>query len=736
MVQRRAWMEKRRSQHGAEDEEIEVEGNPFEALHFPPARKFGSGIYRVDGSVTRKGEEKPNLYDSARLEEARAGRLEATKEDVVGKLLFNFRDLKDATNTGRSRLRIKPGRVYRTACIARGDVDIDQIAKIIAYIKDEVGIRTIIDFRNKDEKQADPFDRVLEDFYPTTKATTPNIEGHPRRFHIPLMNLDFKLRGLFNLGTNKLTKLKLIGAALPVGHGVTPTEVMSKNAMNVMGLLGLNQLMLVYCGKEIAQVLRLCTDPTNYPIMYHCSSGKDRTGLITALILRCCEADTKDIIANYHESEIALDPVMPRIVEENREKGLDAGFDGTPPQVMHETLKFIKAHWGYTSHYLDSVGFPLEWQHQLRDNLTKGRTDSDGSAKGYSREDYECEQAAAFQKFLWDSLDDSTPADDGTSIARGVKAKRLAPAIAKAKTKAIEKKEKKAKKQLKEWKKQMKESGGKRKMAKMASDSALSEKKQGRRISQSQDSKLTRKEKKKEKKKMKKAEKEWKKGSLGRKASSASSPLLSSSSSSSFDSASESEHSPSSSSSSADDSSSSSDSDSDDVPTPARGAGPDDEEEPSPPPSPWARRRRGVTNDKSPRSPPALRKRADVHPQAAPAANSSGPSSSSSSAPKLTSPRLQISAPTIGCGRVSPRAAADFATTPVPALIPRPAPAAVESDGTRLSPRPSPRSRSPSLSPSSLRRGLAAATESEEGVGGTNDVRVTQRANPAACLVQ
>jgi len=32
-----------------------------------------------------------------------------------------------------------------------------------------------------------------------------------------------------------------------VGHA-TPTEVMSKNAMNVMGLLGLNQLMLVYCG--------------------------------------------------------------------------------------------------------------------------------------------------------------------------------------------------------------------------------------------------------------------------------------------------------------------------------------------------------------------------------------------------------------------------------------------------------------------------------------------------------
>jgi hypothetical protein len=201
-----------------------VEGNPFEAMHFPPARKFGSGIYRADGGGAKRKGSKDQwaprlLLNSVRLDEARAGRLEAPKEDeVVGKLLFNFRDLAEAT-TGRSRLRIKPGRVYRTACIARGDVDVDQIAEIIAFLKDRAGIRTIIDFRNKDEKQADPFDRVLEEFYPTTKlqqqtttstATGPNLsDGKPQRqrFHIPIMNTDFKLKGLFNLGTNKMTKL-------------------------------------------------------------------------------------------------------------------------------------------------------------------------------------------------------------------------------------------------------------------------------------------------------------------------------------------------------------------------------------------------------------------------------------------------------------------------------------------------------------------------------------------------
>jgi hypothetical protein len=213
-----------RAGEGEEEEEVEeppvievdgkvVEGNPFEAMHFPPARKFGSGIYRVDGGAKRKGSKDQwtsrLLLNSARLEEARAGRLEAPKEDeVVGKLLFNFRDLAEAT-TGRSRLRIKPGRVYRTACIARGDVDLDQIAEIIAFLKDRAGIRTIIDFRNKDEKQADPFDRVLEEFYPTTKlqqqqtttsstTTGPDLsDGKPQRqrFHIPLMVLGHYANG-------------------------------------------------------------------------------------------------------------------------------------------------------------------------------------------------------------------------------------------------------------------------------------------------------------------------------------------------------------------------------------------------------------------------------------------------------------------------------------------------------------------------------------------------------------
>jgi len=71
-----------------------------------------------------------------------------------------------------------------------------------------VGIKTIIDFRNRDEKQADPFDHVLEEVYPTMPLDfRPKRSSKRRRFHIPIMNKDFKLRGLFQLGTDTRTKL-------------------------------------------------------------------------------------------------------------------------------------------------------------------------------------------------------------------------------------------------------------------------------------------------------------------------------------------------------------------------------------------------------------------------------------------------------------------------------------------------------------------------------------------------
>lgn len=158
--------------------------------------------------------------------------------------------------------------------------------------------------------------------------------------------------------------------------------------MNPMGLAGLYKLMLIHAKKEIATVLRLCSDPRNYPVMIHCASGmilpsariqqhllnvttgKDRTGLIAALILKVCEVSDEDVIANYHQSTMFLEPVNHLIAKENGEKGL-VGFDDTPEHVMKEILAYLNSDecFGCARNYLCSIGFSLFEQAQLAASL-------------------------------------------------------------------------------------------------------------------------------------------------------------------------------------------------------------------------------------------------------------------------------------------------------------------------------------------------------------------------------
>lgn len=65
-------------------------------------------------------------------------------------------------------------------------------------------------------------------------------------------------------------------------------------------------------------------------MLFHCSSGKDRTGLIAALIQSVCGASEDAILDSYAESEKFLSPVLQLIAEEDRKRGLSEEFDGTP----------------------------------------------------------------------------------------------------------------------------------------------------------------------------------------------------------------------------------------------------------------------------------------------------------------------------------------------------------------------------------------------------------------------
>lgn len=103
--------------------------------------------------------------------------------------------------------------------------------------------------------------------------------------------------------------------------------------------------------------------------IYNCTTGKDRTGIITAMLLGLAGVPYEEIIADYCVSEvymrskyIALSekmPPMPGDFGGNRE-GLNAPFFRTLPDNMRMLLEHLDQNYGGIPAYLRSCGLSEE----------------------------------------------------------------------------------------------------------------------------------------------------------------------------------------------------------------------------------------------------------------------------------------------------------------------------------------------------------------------------------------
>jgi protein-tyrosine phosphatase len=119
--------------------------------------------------------------------------------------------------------------------------------------------------------------------------------------------------------------------------------------------------MITDCGAAIgAAIKELCAAEAT-PALVHCSAGKDRTGVVIALVLAALGVPDQVIAADYALSSIYLDPDRtPAIGQLQASTGL--GDDLTrqlmtsPPALILDTLASVRATSGSVDGYLIEHG--------------------------------------------------------------------------------------------------------------------------------------------------------------------------------------------------------------------------------------------------------------------------------------------------------------------------------------------------------------------------------------------
>jgi len=110
--------------------------------------------------------------------------------------------------------------------------------------------------------------------------------------------------------------------------------------------------------EAFGKILSHFADPKNYPIVYHCTAGKDRTGIITALILSLLGVPEDTIVADYSLSNLGFEHYFGEFVDERRHAAMgvkDEEFQGffiVRPDWIKNVLDHLREQHGSVERYL------------------------------------------------------------------------------------------------------------------------------------------------------------------------------------------------------------------------------------------------------------------------------------------------------------------------------------------------------------------------------------------------
>ncbi|HEU5127590.1 MAG TPA: tyrosine-protein phosphatase [Glycomyces sp.] len=220
--------------------------------------------------------------------------------------VFNLRDVGglDAAD-GK---KVKTGRVFRSDNFGQAtEADID-------YIVNELGVRHVIDLRRPAELEQ--------------TGRFPEVDGVSFH-HFELLHIAWESVGL------------------RVYNDSPEEQIVEFLRQRYSGMMEAGYLAV----RDSLDVIAL-----GEPVVFHCMAGKDRTGIVAAVLLSLLGVDDDAIAADYELSNVGIARWRAWRDANIGKPATDRGLR-TPAEAMHRTIAEVNARFGSVDAYARAIGF-------------------------------------------------------------------------------------------------------------------------------------------------------------------------------------------------------------------------------------------------------------------------------------------------------------------------------------------------------------------------------------------
>jgi protein-tyrosine phosphatase len=219
---------------------------------------------------------------------------------------WNFRDL--GGYVGRDRRPVRWRRLFR----ADG---LDRLTEGDLRTIEELRLRTVIDLRTGDE---------------VARGRLASDRGEVAWYHLPMLDV--------------------LPPRQDYNSWVGPAYV----ADQYLGMIDAG-------AATVTAFLDLVCERDAYPLVFHCFAGKDRTGVLTALVLGLLGVADEDIVADYALSQAAMARLLEWLRAEYADNAAEiessaAAIAAAEPETMTEFLRQFRAAHGSFEEYAASLG--------------------------------------------------------------------------------------------------------------------------------------------------------------------------------------------------------------------------------------------------------------------------------------------------------------------------------------------------------------------------------------------